>query len=331
MDDQALLGAVGPAIEDRIAAALGTEPERVNLDKPVDEGLPRGDVDNAPAETLTADPGATAEPVENLDEPPKWDDVREIKVRVPVKNGAEEKEIETTLDELRLGYMRQDDYQRKTQEVAAARTNAQTEAQKAVAQIQQRFETELRTMNTWLQNVAVPELQQVDWNRLATDDPAEFVRMSHRANQVRQAQEKVRQQLQTTENQRKTVEQQRRAQALAQASEQLRTEIPNWGDELQKTLVKTGSEAGYSPEELSSVSDPRLVKLLWKAQQFDAIKAQQPIADKKVSDAPKVLKPSAPLQRGTQGAKVDALRARIKKSGGHDKMAIEELIKTKLR
>lgn len=325
MDDQALDGAVGPAIEDRIAAALGEPVETVSLEKPEDAPLPQGDNDAVPAEA-EAPPEAPAE-----EELPKWDEVREIKLKVPVKNGAEEKEVEVTLDDLRLGYMRQEDYQRKTQEVAKARLEAQEQVRRAAAEIQQKAAQELQAMNAFIEQAAMPEFANIDWNKLATDDPAQFVQLTHRRNQLIQAREAVKQQLHAAEAQRFQEQQEARAQAIVQAQEQLKTEIPNWGDELQRALVKTGQDLGFTPEELGGVADPRFVKLLWKAQQFDAQKSQAPIADKKVSEAPKVLKPSAPVQKSSQSSAMNELRNRIKKSGGRDKAAIEALIKSKLR
>ncbi len=325
MTDQALDGAVGPAIEDRIAAALGEEVETVSLEKPQDAELPQGD---------TGEPEPVAETTQEAppeDAPPAWDDVREIKLKVPVKNGAEEKELEVTLEDLRLGYMRQDDYQRKTQEVAKARAEAQEQVKRAAAEIQSRAMQELQAMDAYIQQVSMPEFANVDWNKLATDDPAQFVQLTHKRNQLIQAREAVKQQLHAAEAQRVQEQSESRAQAIAQAQEQLKTEIPNWGDELQRALVKTGNDLGFTPEELGSVADPRFVKLLWKAHQFDANKGQADIAAKKVSDAPKVLKPSAPVQKSSSVAKLDELKSRIKKSQGRDKNAIEALIKSRLR
>ncbi len=332
MDDQALDTAVAPDVESRIAAALGGEPDRVNLEPPPPTAeFQSGAVDGAP--TNEAAPTAKAEPSAEAatDDSIKWDEVREIKVRVPIKNGAEEKEIEASLEELRLGYMRQDDYQRKTQEVARARDQHQTELQKAIALEQQRVSQHLKTYEATLNSIAMQEFQNVDWNRLAADDPAAFVQLSHRANQIRTAMGNVKQQLQAVEAQKKAAENQQRAQAIAQAAEQLKAEIPNWGEELQTALVKTGSAMGFTQEELSGVHDPRFVKLLLKAHQFDGFSAKESLAEKKVADAPRVLKPSAPQSKGTGSAQADALKAKIKKSGGTDKAAVEEFLKIRLR
>lgn len=327
MSDQAQ--AVAPSMEERIAGAMGLieAPEK-----------PPEEVQEAPQETQeepqeVAEDVAEAPPPEDPAEeaPPAWDEVREVKLKVPLvkPDGTEEKEV--TLDELRLGYMRQDDYQRKTQEISQTKKQAQEEAQRAVAEVRTRVEQELKAMDAFITNVALPELNGVDWNALAQNDPAEFVRMSHRANQVRAAKEQVQAQLQATEQQRIAEEQQRLAQALPQAEERLKAKIPNWSKELQAALFTTGKDIGFSEEELSRVYDPRFVELLHDAHQYRNAQKAQPIADKKVAVAPRVLKPGAkPAEKSQQRTAYDALRAKVKKSGGNDKAAIEELIKLKM-
>jgi len=276
---------------------------------------------------------STEEPVESQAEeaPPAWDDVKALKLKVPIKNGAEEREEDVTIDELRLGYMRQSDYQRKTQEAAQARKAAQEEAMKGVAELRDKTTQELKTLEAWIANVAAPEMQGVNWNTLATSDPAEFVRLSHRANQLQALKAQVSQKLQQAEQQRIAEENTQRAQAIEQAQAQLASEIPNWNAELQQALVKSGREYGFTDDELAKVYDPRFVKLLHAAKELAAIKSQAPIADKKVANAPKILKSGAsPTKGDQQRAQYEALKTRIKKSGGKDYAAVEEIIKSRL-
>lgn len=323
MSDQAE-AVTTPDIDSRIAAAMGMTEEPA----PKEEEQAPEQAQEAPEDV--AETPAEEAPTEAEEAPPAWDEVREVKLKVPLvkPDGTEEREV--TLDELRLGYMRQDDYQRKTQEIASTKKQAMDEAQKAVAELRTRAEQELRAMEAFITNVAVPELQGVDWNRLAADDPAEFVRMSHRANQIKQAQEQVRNRLQVAEQQRIAEEQSRLAQALPQAEERLKAKIPNWGKELQTALLATGKEIGFSEDELSRVTDPRMVELLYAAHTLKQAQAATPIAEKKIVSAPKVLKPGAKTAAQSQKqSNYDALRARVKKSGGSDKAAIEDILKLK--
>ena len=327
MDDQAQ--AVG-SIDDRISAALlgpvEKEPEQ-----------PQEAAQEAPQEPQEQEAAPEAEEQEEApqeaeeESPPNWEEVKALKLKVPLKNGAEEKEVELAIDELRLGYMRQDDYQRKTQEVSKAKQAAQEEAMQAVAQLQAQNVQELKTMEAWIAQVAAPEMQGVNWNTLATSDPAEFVRLSHRANQLQALKQQVSQKLQQAEQQRISQESAKRAQAIEQAQSQLSAEIPNWNADLQQALVKSGRDYGFSDDELAKIDDPRFVKVLHAAHQWAALQAKGPIAEKKVSVVPKILKSGAtPSRSDKTRAQYDQLRLRVKKSGGKDHAAVEELIKSRL-
>lgn len=76
-------------------------------------------------------------------------------------------------------------------------------------------------------------------------------------------------------------------EARQKAAEYVSKAIKGWGPELQKTLTEYGVGEGYTNEELSSLSmDARIVKTLWKAQQYD--KAQQQLAQGKLKVTPTV-------------------------------------------
>lgn len=328
MDDQAQ---AVESIDSRIMGAMGLLPveEKPPEEEAAPEAQPEVEAEAEQPEEESAPEEAQEEPTE--DEPPKWDDVKALKLKVPLKNGAEEKDADVTIDELRLGYMRQDDYQRKTQEVSKAKQSAQEEAMKAVAQLREQSMQELRTMDAYITQIAAPEMQGVNWNSLASSDPAEFVRLSHRANQLQALKQQIGQKLQQAEQQRMQQSEMQRAQALEQAQAQLATDIPNWDASLQQALVKSGREYGFSDDELAKIDDPRFVKVLHAAHQWAALQSKGPIADKKVSTVPKILKSGAqPSRSDKTRVQYDALRTRIKKSGGKDHAAVEELIKSRL-
>lgn len=330
MDDQAQ--AVG-SIDDRIMGAMGLLPVE---EKPPEEEAARDiqqeEPDEEPAQEAEQPQAEESAPVQEPEEgPPAWEEVKAIKLKVPLKNGDEERDAEVTIDELRLGYMRQDDYQRKTQEVSKVKQTAHEEAMRAVAQLQERNTQELKALDAFITQIAAPEMQGVNWNTLATTDPAEFVRLSHRANQLQTIKQQVSQKLQQADQQRIQQSEAQRAQALQQAQAQLAAEIPNWNESLQQALVKSGREYGYTDDELAKIDDPRLVKILHAAHQWATLQSKGPIAEKKVSAVPKILKSGAqPSRSEKRWTHDEILRTRIKKSGGRDKAAVEELIKSRL-
>lgn len=71
------------------------------------------------------------------------------------------------------------------------------------------------------------------------------------------------------------------------ANEYVTKAIKGWGPELQKALTDYGVAEGYTAAELNQLStDARIVKTLWKAQQYD--KAQQQLAQGKLRVTPTV-------------------------------------------
>ncbi len=333
MSDQAQAVAA-PSVDDRISAALFGEIEPEQQAEAVQTAEPEQPQAAEPEQPQAEEsaPVEQAQAEEEPEAPPKWDEVREIKLKVPLKNGAEEREAEVTIDELRLGYMRNDDYTRKTKEAAEVRRAAQEEAMQGVAQLRAQQTQELRAMEAFITNVAAPELNGINWNALAKEDPAKFVELSHRANQLQALRGNISQKLQQAEQQRTQEEDAKRAQAIEQAQTQLASDIPNWNAELQQALVKSGRNYGFTDDELAKVYDPKFVKVLHDAHQWQLLQQQKPIAEKKVVAVPKVLRSGAnPTKADAQRGQYDSLRTRIKKSGGKDIAAVEEIIASRLR
>ena len=62
----------------------------------------------------------------------------------------------------------------------------------------------------------------------------------------------------------------------AKAQDLVSKSIKGWGPEIQRALTDYGNAEGYTNEELKQLShDARIVKTLWKAQQFDKLQAQK--------------------------------------------------------
>lgn len=82
-------------------------------------------------------------------------------------------------------------------------------------------------------------------------------------------------------------QQQLLSEARQKANEFAAKSIKEWGPETQKALTDYGVNEGYTNDELAALStDARIVKTLWKAQQFDKLQAQK--LDGKVRSVPTV-------------------------------------------
>lgn len=279
---------------------------------------PAEEAEPPPSDKPTPEGADVEEPQEEL----AWEAVKDVKVKVPIKDPTGEREEELTLEELRLGHMRQADYQRKTQEISQQRARAQDEVRQAAETLRAQAVAELSTYEQALFGLVAPQFKNVDMNRLAQENPAEWA-------QLRQTQENFNQILYHIRNQRQqleqaqTIEQQQiRAQAVQQATEALQRDIPNWGPELDQALAKMAtSDYGFSPDELARgvvpLADARVMKLAHDAYQWRQLQQQKPIATKKVAEVPKVLKPGAKRDpKQDLSRRSEQMRTEIRKTGG---------------
>lgn len=222
-------------------------------------------------------------------------------------------EVEVTLDELRNGYSRTEDYKAKTAEVAEQRRAAERLASDLAARTQQ--------LDTLMERVefdpVLAEGQKTDWQALARDNPAEYVA---RKEQFEARVGYWRHVAQTRDAARAQADR----QALEAGEARMREAIPEWADEgkrreLQGQMSKALEAYGFAPQEYQAVKDHRVLlvardAMLWRQMQAE----RQAAAGKKApAVAPKVMSPGTP-QPNANAAKTRALLKSAAKSGRLD-------------
>lgn len=198
-------------------------------------------------------------------------------------------EIEVTQDELLNGYSRQQDYTKKTMELADQRKQIEQSAAQVNAE-RQHYQNQLAQMAQAL-GQALHEQQNIDWQQLLENDPVEYLKQRHLFEQRQAAFGQAQ-----AEQQRLTEQAQRNGAAQMQARFQeeqqaLLAKLPEWKDEAkakaEKEQVRKFLESsGYKPEEISQAVDHRAIVLARKAMLFDQLIAQQKEAAKKVEKLP---------------------------------------------
>ena len=226
-------------------------------------------------------------------------------------------EIDVPLDELLKGYSRTADYTRKTQEIAETRKVVEAERAK--------IDEAARLRDTYAQRLQVIEqmLNQDSGEDLATlkeTDPigyavkvAEQAEREKQLNAVRAERQRLAQQQQAEQGERLKAHLAAEAQKLAEA-------IPEMSDPVKGQAIRTdirsyAQKLGFSEQELAQVYDSRAVTALYKAMQYDKLVSNKGEASKKVSQAPKMLKPGTSTPEARQTQEVKQLRGRLKKSG----------------
>jgi hypothetical protein len=280
------------------------DPEQDFLDAlgPADEAPP-------PVDAAAEEAAEEAPDVDEDDEAPSEPE----KYRVTVKNDAgEDEEQDLSLEELAAGFMLQRDYTRKTQEIAQIRQQTQQQYQQAVSQAQQAAFERIEQLQALVMQTAAPELDGVNWAQLAAQDPAEYVRLQARQQQLAQVFNHLEAQKAQHHNQLTQHQQQQRDQAIAQSADYLKREIPGFNAQKYQETLKAGADYGFAPDELNNVVDGRMVRVLHDAAQWRALQKAKPAAVKKVQAAPKVIKPSAPQPKPPR---LKAAAERLKQNG----------------
>lgn len=233
-----------------------------------------------------------------------------------VKAAGEERDV--TLDELIKSYQLGTDYTKKSQAVAEERKAVEAERH-AVQEAKQLRDTYAERLQYIEQALMQPqETENLEY--LKETDPIGYAvkvaEMSQREKQLAQ----VRAERQQIAQQQEYDRQQQLRATVAQEAEKLVSALPAYadpvkGEAIRKEIRSYGKQAGFSDDELANVFDSRAVLTLYKAMQYDKLKASQPAIAKKVNDAPKAMKPGVSNPRDSGAEDIKKLKARARQSG----------------
>lgn len=242
--------------------------------------------------------------------------------RFLVKAAGEEREV--TLQELIEGYQKGTDYHKKTNQLAEQRkaVEAEKSAIEQAKQARDAYSQRLQAMDSFLN----AQIKSEDIEALKETDPiayavkvAEQSRLEKQIGQIRAERERIAHQQQA----------EREAQLeahIAEEAKKVAAAIPDYldpkkGEKVRAELRSYAKNLGYSDQELANATDSRAVLALWKAAQYDKLVQSKPGVNKKVSEAPKLLKPGTATGKtlSTESAKQDF--ARLKKTGSRQDAA----------
>ena len=284
-------------IQDRLEAALtrsSKEPEQ-SEEETVDDAAPE-------TEEVEAEADSDAAPAEP-------EDSEEVEY---------EGEVYAMPKKIKEALLRQQDYTKKTQEVAEQRKALEQE--KEFLTQQQRlmaagFEkaVELKEIDARL-----GQFKQLDWQALVDQDPAQATKLNIAYQQLQQARQEKLGELQQASRETEELTTKQRQQAIAQGMEQVKKAIPGFDVVLAKSIAETTKGYGFSQKEIDQLTDPRFVIALHDAHQWRKLQASKATVTKKVADV-KPVKTTARTSTSTQStSKVAEARQALAKSGSKD-------------
>jgi hypothetical protein len=229
-----------------IEEAESIEPEIDELEEQ-DEEYTEELVDEEELEFDDEEDGEEETEVEEVEEQPVY--------RVTVDGS----EIEVTQDELINGYSRQQDYTRKTQELANQRKTIEQQAQE-LAQRDAIYAQLLPKMEAQLQGELVNE---PDWDSLYNDDPIAFVREKQIWDEKKEKLKAAEAEQQRLQQEAYAKQQEQIAQQVQEGQQKILEIIPEWKNaevaQKEKLAIRDYgiNVLGYLPQEMDAIYDYR--------------------------------------------------------------------------
>tara|TARA_R110002153_G_scaffold57817_4_gene158810 strand:+ start:740 stop:1738 length:999 start_codon:yes stop_codon:yes gene_type:complete len=213
------------------------------------------------------------------------------------------------IDEVKLGYMRQSDYTKKTQAVAEQRKTAEDQTRN--------YESTLNALLT-AAGADLSRFDNVNWEQAAVENPDQYKQAKAMYEQTKQTHDFIQAQATTHSEQ---ISKKQDLEHKAKAGESLavlKSTIPNWSNELYSSIGNYAESLGVDRKEFNTVTDHRLITALYKAQQYDQAKAK---TTKKLKSTPKktlssTVAPESKKTRSTKASKES--RQRLRTSGKMD-------------
>ncbi len=289
---------------DRLTTLLESDLDEPEVEEQSDQEADEADIVEAEFEEA---PDEETEEAEEVDEDPTDEAEAEESEAMFEVDGES-----LSAEELKLGYLRQSDYTKKTQAVAEQRKAFEAQTAEAEA-----------TMNALMSAAGadISRFQNVNWEQAAIDNPDQYRQAKAAYEQAQSTYNLIKAQADQFQTQQQQQTEAAQKEAAKESLTVLKTNIPNWNNDLYYKIGEYAQGLGVSGEEFNKVSDHRLITALWKAMQFD--QAKQVTAKKKAKSSPtKTLSGSkADSTKAVQSESARKTRERLRKSGTVDDAA----------
>jgi hypothetical protein len=251
-------------------------------------------------------------------------------IKMPIKIGGETQMV--SLADAANGQQMDADYRQKTTALADERRQFDGEKRQASQLLQQRLQAADERIATLSQQLDV-EYPAEDMQRLATEDPAEYVRIKAQQDAQREALQGQRQ-AQEIERQRQGHEHQAEVGHYRESQQQMLVQqIPELTDPdklevFEKSMSTYLGEIGFTQDEVtgfvSGAFDHRQVLLIRDAMRYRGMQDKKKTITKKLKGLPRVQRPgTSPTRRRAQaGDDVSEARQRLSRDGATTEDAV---------
>lgn len=232
---------------------------------------------------------------------------------------------------LKDAFMRQEDYTRKTQELADQRRSvehsrelAQTKQLEAVFADSVASETkELAIIDAYLQQAT-----KVDWAQMSTE---QILRHKVEVDAIKERRDSLKSDIDAKRSRFSDEVNAKLKELRGKSRELVSKKINGFSEETEATLRKYAVAEGLSELEVDNVLlDPRSAQLIWKAMQFDQVKAGTTKAAEAATKADRVLKPGGAGESQSAKNVANMNFAKAMKAAGHNSSAKAKVIEDRL-
>lgn len=220
-------------------------------------------------------------------------------------------ELEVSLDELKSGYSRDSDYRQKTHSLSLERKNLEEE--KNV--LRQTYDTKIKELDELMQsaNSFISQGSEVDLKAMYEEDPQAAAKLDFQMRQQREHLASLRQKSEAVKQQQYNQFLNEQKQLAEQAIPELAN--PQKASEIKVKMRDTLSNYGFNDQEIGSLADHRFLLVLKDAMEYRNLKNAKPIVQKKVVNAPKVVKSGTAKTESSKRSVIQSKLGRLKKSG----------------
>ncbi|MGD9381212.1 MAG: hypothetical protein PVI03_02095 [Candidatus Thorarchaeota archaeon] len=246
-----------------------------------------------------------------------------------VKTKIDGEEGQAKFSDLLKSYQLEGHLNKQSTELAETKKALQSKLADADGEIAQKVQ-QLETLSQLAYNELLSEYNAIDWAELEQDQPdiyaAKMIKFQNRQNEIANLYQKAQDQRSELAATGKVT-----PEKIAEEKSKLLAAIPEWADEatFNKEWTSVGEYAisnGFSSEEYQGTTDHRLLVLLNKARQFDALNQKSPQVTNRVRKAPKIAKPGSTASKiSNKQMEAQKRMAKIKRDGGGNALH-EELL-----
>ncbi len=283
------------------------EPKAEPSEKPVEQEVQNSQAQSEATEEQISENTETEETTTELQEEPN---LHRLKV-----NG---QEIEVSLDELKAGYSRDSDYRQKTHNLGIEKRELDSQKES----FRQTYDNRLSELNELIATADATVRQEQgseDLQKLWEEDPTAAARLDYQMRQRNRQLDDVRSK--AREAQTRQYEDFLSTQRELAATKIPEYSDPNKADQFKVNMRNSLRSYGFNDQEIGQLADHRFLMVAKDAMSYKNLKDKKPIVQKKVANAPKVVK--AGVAKSSTSSGREGIRNKINRLGktGHLKDA----------